>query len=590
MKNLKDENKLAEIINYYDPTEDHSMWGLLIELENKIEKKDIIVPFIGTQGMGKSTLINALLGEDILPNEADETTCIPVEVRYGETCAEVHFKDGTKTYVRFDKNELAQYVDNNFNCANEKGVSRILLKKEYSVLKDGTVIVDLPGVGSLTRENEKTTREYIEKLCAAVFLIPTSPPILSTQANFIKAVWRGINTAFFVQNVWVDNSKKEIDEGVAYNQKILKQISSDIGTEYSNDIIPVNIYNAAKGKFDSNEKMIRESNILDLVNALNKFAKNYSEITEKNYFDRIEKALSIIVSEIEKQIHQSTMTKDELLSELKEERENFQNTSDEIEKIIRDIKNLIDDHEKDARSFAEKIAKTKSELLRSELYHLIEGGVVDGNQLTDAFTDYQVEYGAEACDEAYEELCRVSEDLSKKFLELQSIVDKEILESPEVEQFYKEQQLKWEKGVQIGIDIAGVIGGGILGDIVAGAIGGSVGGPVGAVVGIAVAIFGGFLGGKVRKTVQNQRADETKDEIEPSIKEFKANIKDAINNSFKKYFSSLEVLVNDYKNSREAYLEEINMRIASIISNGNDIQSTVEKMNGDLDFIKNWRL
>lgn len=53
-------------------------------IEN-LNKKEIMVPVLGIQGAGKSSFLNAILMEEnVLPTDVDETTCVPVEVRYGE--------------------------------------------------------------------------------------------------------------------------------------------------------------------------------------------------------------------------------------------------------------------------------------------------------------------------------------------------------------------------------------------------------------------------------------------------------------------------------------------------------------------------
>lgn len=52
---------------------------------DNLNDKEIIIPVLGIQGAGKSSFLNSILMEDnILPTDVDETTCVPVEVRYGE--------------------------------------------------------------------------------------------------------------------------------------------------------------------------------------------------------------------------------------------------------------------------------------------------------------------------------------------------------------------------------------------------------------------------------------------------------------------------------------------------------------------------
>lgn len=156
-------DQLVDVLNKYSE-EPNKVGSLLRQAINNSENKEMIVPVLGMQGLGKSTLINALLRENILPSEVDETTCVPVEVKYGEEeRAEVHFENTNDIDIVNTQVELANYVDNNFNPANKKGVERIVLFRKNDLLKSGLIVVDLPGVGSLTIENENTTKRYIEK-------------------------------------------------------------------------------------------------------------------------------------------------------------------------------------------------------------------------------------------------------------------------------------------------------------------------------------------------------------------------------------------------------------------------------------------
>ncbi len=182
-KIINDE-RLKDILNKYSL--DNGIGDKLFSTIKNSENKEIIIPIVGMQGMGKSTLINAILEENILPNEAGETTCIPVEVKYGENSAIVYFKNGESTKIPCTVESLSNYVDNKFNYGNEKGISHIVLHRKIDLLKNGLTIVDLPGIGSITKENQETTCRYIENLCTAIFIIPTVPTIRKNRTNFYK--------------------------------------------------------------------------------------------------------------------------------------------------------------------------------------------------------------------------------------------------------------------------------------------------------------------------------------------------------------------------------------------------------------------
>ncbi|NRT29183.1 putative ribosome biogenesis GTPase RsgA [Clostridium beijerinckii] len=90
-----------------------------------LKNQEIIVPVLGIQGAGKSSFLNSVLMDDnILPTDVDETTCVPVEVKYGTNTskAEIYFHEKEKEVV--DTSNLEKYVHNDYNPANELGVSK----------------------------------------------------------------------------------------------------------------------------------------------------------------------------------------------------------------------------------------------------------------------------------------------------------------------------------------------------------------------------------------------------------------------------------------------------------------------------------
>ncbi|WP_186894598.1 dynamin family protein [Acetobacterium malicum] len=69
----------------------------------------------------------------------------------GEELAEVHLKTGQSQTVALD--QLVEYIAEQQNPNNQKGISFVNLFLPDDFLKDGITLVDTPGVGSIHQNN-----------------------------------------------------------------------------------------------------------------------------------------------------------------------------------------------------------------------------------------------------------------------------------------------------------------------------------------------------------------------------------------------------------------------------------------------------
>lgn len=549
-------NKLVEILNLYSKEEKYG--DKLLSIQNRnINNKETIVPVLGMQGMGKSTLINSILSENILPNEADETTCVPVEVRYGEDRkAVVYFINSDKTQIINTIEDLSEYVDNNYNLGNEKGVEKIILYRPIDILKNGLVIVDLPGVGSLTKNNENTTNKYISNLSCALFVIPTVPTIRKKEEIFIRGVWEVFSNILFIQNEWGE-SEREVEESVDFNNKVLKSISEKVKAEYDNSIMVINVYNAAHGRINNVEDEIKSSNIELLLKKLENFVEENDIKIEEAFKIRLKSFIDIVKGIISNLIEESNMSKEELRNKLEENEKNFRKQNIEIEDKIDDIKSYLDKTKIYINKFAKNISTEYGGYLRAKIYKVIDGGIVDGVQLTKAFNDYQNELYQEFAEEYLDKFMEIRIELEEKLIELNKIIVDNYKNSFDAFKFDNGQSFKYEKGLEIGMDIAGAGAGALAGIKIGALIGVTFGGPVGAAAGIisgaiiSIAIF--IIGSKAKKVILNKRKEETKNQIEEYIEIFTGKIKESILESYKKMNKDINSILDKYIEDRKEY-------------------------------------
>ena len=97
--------------------------GLCEELKDKIENNEFNLVVLGQFKRGKTSLINALLGAEILPTAIVPLTSIATILKYGETVnIKVYFNDGR--VVDIEPATLSQYVTEKGNPRNEKEVQK----------------------------------------------------------------------------------------------------------------------------------------------------------------------------------------------------------------------------------------------------------------------------------------------------------------------------------------------------------------------------------------------------------------------------------------------------------------------------------
>ncbi len=575
MINVENDKNLLRILNEQS-TAEQNYTEEIKKLKRNAMQNEIIIPVIGIQGVGKSTLLNAIIGEEILPNEADETTCVPVEIRYAvNDGVEAFFKNGTVKRELQTKEDLSTYVDNNNNPGNEKGVEKIIVYRHYPILKSGLVFVDLPGVGSLTKSNEKTTREYLKKMCVAMFVIPSA--LKDADAKLIKLIWGEVSSVFFVENIWDDETEEDIDVGIDFNKKALEQMASELKLKSIPPILILNAYKAALGTYKENQTLIDESGLPKLIDALEKFQSKYKDLVEVGVEEKERRYVALAAENLSNKIDNAKLTTDELNKKLQKESEVLLQNNQKLQAISDDIKTYINNKNIEMKLFAEKIANETGNLLKTDIYYRIDCGLVDGEKLRTAFEDLQNNRAEEAFDKIKGEYAKIEEELKEKIQNIEELINEEAW-NPTSVQFHKNEALKWEKGVGIGFKLGGAYAGFL--------VYGAVGGPVGILAaGIAYAVCS-FFGNRINEIKMNQRKRETKEQIKPYIIQFKRIILESVINQYAELEKIVRSNLDQYINDRKEFSKKQKENIEFIKQEAKINKTRVDDLQKDLNYLK----
>ena len=178
---------------------------------------------LGQFKRGKSTFINALLGEAILPTDVIPVTAVITELMYGQRKAiQVHFTDGKTEEYPYDA--LIHFVSESQNPHNQKQVDKVVVFHPAPFLSEGLILVDTPGVGSIHRHNTRLTQEYIPQVDAAIFLFSADPPLTEMEQQFLKIILPVVPHVFFVLNKMDYLESSHLKKVIQFNKNILENL------------------------------------------------------------------------------------------------------------------------------------------------------------------------------------------------------------------------------------------------------------------------------------------------------------------------------------------------------------------------------
>ncbi len=200
----------------------------LAELQQRLETGHFHLVVLGQFKRGKSTLLNALLGEPLLPMGVVPVTAIPALIAYGPTRqARIHFGDGTEQPVTLA--QLADYITEAANPHNERGVARVEVQHPAPLLARGVVLIDTPGIGSTLAHNTETTLAFLSEVDAALFLVSADPPLTAVELEFLRAVRQRARRLFFLLNKVDYLTPPEQAEALHFLQATLRQAGIEDG-------------------------------------------------------------------------------------------------------------------------------------------------------------------------------------------------------------------------------------------------------------------------------------------------------------------------------------------------------------------------
>lgn len=195
-------------------------------LAEKLQKKDVTIAVIGQFKRGKTTMVNTILGRKLLPVGIVPITAAVTRIEYAEgqsgDTARVYFQNGLSEDVPVET--LHEYISEQENHDNERGVLEVELHTESEFLKDGLVLVDTPGVGSVHENNSKSAYDFAQESDGVIFMLSVDSPVNQIEVEFLKSVRKFAGKFYFTVNKTDTVDEEDLAEYLEYCTALLGDI------------------------------------------------------------------------------------------------------------------------------------------------------------------------------------------------------------------------------------------------------------------------------------------------------------------------------------------------------------------------------
>lgn len=261
--------ELSSLAEEYGQT----MQEALRDAQRRLEEDVFNLVVLGQFKRGKSTLVNALLGEEVLPTAVIPlTSLVTVADHAADPHALVLYLDGRQEQIQL--HQVADYVTERANPANRKRVQEVRVFHPAKFLEQARLI-DTPGVGSVYLHNTRVAYDFLPHADAAIFVVTADPPISEEELSFLRAVREHVGKVFFVQNKIDILTADELQESLQFTRQVIQQALAS-GSPIT--VYPLSARKALQAKRDRNSQLLQEAGWTRLEDDLEDFL-----VREKGY-------------------------------------------------------------------------------------------------------------------------------------------------------------------------------------------------------------------------------------------------------------------------------------------------------------------
>lgn len=232
-----------------------------------LEDAEYNVVVCGEVKKGKSSLLNAIIGQEILPVNNEIATSQVFRISNSERESfQLVFTDGTRQTIT--KTELSRYgsqIDANLKgepVFQNRSLSYIQVNIPIAFLPKGVSLVDTPGLGALYKSHEWITQNYVSNADAIIFVLDPERPIEEQEKKFILRALDVTENIIFVMTKIDLYTPEACSMIMQRNESLLADIYASKGTAMP-QIMPV----SSLGLMKASTGKVKALNAINLKNS-----------------------------------------------------------------------------------------------------------------------------------------------------------------------------------------------------------------------------------------------------------------------------------------------------------------------------------
>ncbi|MCW3996132.1 MAG: dynamin family protein [Candidatus Bathyarchaeota archaeon] len=299
------------ILKVAEQTNNTAIASFISDVLDNLSREEYYVAIFGLSNRGKSTLINAILGQSIIPTGVNPAKSVITRIRYGTNLnAKIRFSDGKEKAVPVKA--LYDFITEEKNPNNKKSLAVADIFMPTPILKDGIILIDTPEVDSTHLDVTTTTFRFLDRADVVLFVLAGHLQVGQQELELIGNLASKSNKILFVLNTVDDVEPAAVNESVMYCQRVIsKQLGYGNGSSLV--IYPVSAELALDGQLHNSPAQVESSGIKQLEAAIKETLLAQKEnAVLKSVWKKLEGAAADLKTHVEVELNALTMPSDNL--------------------------------------------------------------------------------------------------------------------------------------------------------------------------------------------------------------------------------------------------------------------------------------